>query len=141
MYEYGHGVAQNYAESAKWYLLAATQGDSNAQFNMGAMYANGMGVEKSLVEASKMYKFAALQGDEGAQYNLGLMYAYGEGVEKNNITAFKWLSLAVNGSSEEFLLEALEAQDELAPQMNSELINQAEDLAILCLKTLYKQCD
>ena len=37
------GVPQNYAEALKWYRLAADQGDADAQYNLGVMYANGQG--------------------------------------------------------------------------------------------------
>lgn len=35
MYDSGQGVAQNYAEAAKWYELAAEQGNVAAQTNLG----------------------------------------------------------------------------------------------------------
>jgi TPR repeat protein len=31
MYDMGRGVPQNHAEAAKWYLLAAGQGDADAE--------------------------------------------------------------------------------------------------------------
>lgn len=44
MYSKGEGVAQDYAEAAKWYVLAAEQGDTISQFNLGTMYDYGQGV-------------------------------------------------------------------------------------------------
>ena len=61
---------------------AADQGDANAQFNLGFMYANGEGVPKDDAEAARWYRMAANQGDAAAQYSLGVSYANGEGVRR-----------------------------------------------------------
>ncbi len=39
LYANGQGVVQDDAEAAKWYKLAAAQGDAGAQLNLGLMYA------------------------------------------------------------------------------------------------------
>ena len=56
---------------------AAEQGDAEAQFNLGAMYANGAGVELDIVEAVKWYRKAAEQGHATAQCNLALAFDNG----------------------------------------------------------------
>ena len=38
--------------AARWYRLAADQGDADAQFNLGAMYAEGQGVPQDYVTRS-----------------------------------------------------------------------------------------
>ena len=38
MYDYGHGVTQDYKEAAKWYRKAAELGHVFAQYNLGVMY-------------------------------------------------------------------------------------------------------
>jgi TPR repeat protein len=40
-------LPKNYAEASKWYLRAANQGLSGAQFILGAMYAKGNGVPRT----------------------------------------------------------------------------------------------
>ena len=40
----GQGVPQDYAEAVTWYRKAAEQGDADAQYNLGVMYAKGQGV-------------------------------------------------------------------------------------------------
>ncbi len=89
-YYWGSGVAQDYAEAARWYLKAAEQGNVDAQYNLGVCYARGQGVEKDHPEAVKWYRKAAEQGSPLAQYNLGVCYAEGEGVEKDYTEAVKW---------------------------------------------------
>ena len=59
---------------------AADQGNADAQFNLGVMYAEGRGVPRDDAEAARWYRCAADQGEAAAQFNLGLMYAKGEGV-------------------------------------------------------------
>ena len=63
-------VNQDYNEAAKWYRLAAEQGDANAQYVLGVLYENGLGVEQSNTEAAKWYRKAAEQGDTFAAKRL-----------------------------------------------------------------------
>ena len=42
MYSDGQGVAQNYAEAAKWYRVAANRGLAEAQFNLSFARAAGL---------------------------------------------------------------------------------------------------
>ena len=74
------GVLQDDAEAVRWYTFAAAQGYSNAQLNLGFMFANGKGVAQDYAEAVRWYKLAAAQGNSIAQHNLGAMYANGKGV-------------------------------------------------------------
>ena len=73
MYKKGLGVPQDYAETLKWYRLAANQGHTNARFNLALMYDKGEGVLKDFVEAAKWYRLAADRGDAGGQFSLGGM--------------------------------------------------------------------
>ena len=74
---------------------SAEQGNADAQYNLGLMYANGKGVPEDDREAVRWYRKAAEQGDAVAQYNLGAMYAKGEGVPEDYVKAYMWTSLAV----------------------------------------------
>ena len=66
-YENGDGVEQNYEEAAKWWRLAAEQGNVKAQYNLGCSYEDGKGVEQNHEEAIKWYRLAAEQGEEDAK--------------------------------------------------------------------------
>ena len=48
MYYCGMHVEKNHKLAADWYLKAARQNNSNAQFSLGTMYENGEGVARSL---------------------------------------------------------------------------------------------
>lgn len=66
MYNLGLGVPQDYAEAVRWYRLAAEQGNSVAQRNLGAMYRNGHGVPQDYTSAHLWYNIAAANGHESA---------------------------------------------------------------------------
>ena len=87
MYAKGTSVAQDDAKAVK---LAAEQGLSEAQFNIGNEYANGTGVPQDDAEAVRWYRLAADQGNASAQYNLGLSYGQGRGVPQDDAEAVRW---------------------------------------------------
>ena len=78
-YSLGHGVPQDYAKARQWYEKAAAQGytdahvglkmladqgDPEAQFGLGLVYANGLyGVPQDFVKARQWYERAAAQGN------------------------------------------------------------------------------
>lgn len=81
-------------ESFDAVLARAQANDSDAQFQVGAMYHDGDGVAKDLAAAVDWFTKSAMQGDEKAQFNLGAMYYAGEGVQKNYDTAREWFEKA-----------------------------------------------
>jgi len=91
MYYYGDGVPQNYAESARWCHMAATQGYADAQARLGRIYSEeGFGVEQDMVESARWWRMAAEQGLPGAQEATAANYFGGEGVPKDYVEAEKW---------------------------------------------------
>ena len=52
---------------------AAEQGNADAQYDFGVLYADGEGVPSDSAEAAKWYRKAAEQGHAQAQYTLGEM--------------------------------------------------------------------
>lgn len=69
MYNKGRGVTINEREAAKWFQLAAEQGDAAAQFNLGALYGMGRGVTQDNLRAFMWSDIAAqkLKGEQGRQ--------------------------------------------------------------------------
>ena len=74
----------------------AEQGNTEAQFNLGVMYANGQGVPQDYAEAVRWYRLAADQGYADAQHTAGLMYANGQGVPQDEAKAVRWYRLAAD---------------------------------------------
>ena len=76
--------------------VLAEQGDVEAQYKLGRIYANGEGVPRNGSEAVRWYRLAADQGNVNAQYRLGNMYADGKGVFRNDVEAVGWYRLAAD---------------------------------------------
>ena len=72
----------------------AKQGNAQAQYSLGFMYAFGYSVPKDKVKGVYWITKAAKQGVARAQYNLGLMYDQGNGVPKDQVKAVYWYTKA-----------------------------------------------
>ncbi len=82
-------------KATHWYQRAAEQGYSDAQHNLGLVYARGLGVKKNIPKAIKWWRSAGLKGNSDSQYNLGIIYATGaKGVSQNFKEAKRWWLLA-----------------------------------------------
>lgn len=75
-------------------LPLAEDGDADAQFCVGKMYANGFGVAMDDAQALKWYGLAATAGQPKALYNLGIMHANGWGVDMNDEKAVEFYTQA-----------------------------------------------
>ena len=71
-----------YAEMLTAFEPLAQQGDAEAQFWLGRMYAKGQGVERDAAQAMTWYRRAAEQGHTSAQFDLALQYMKVAGREK-----------------------------------------------------------
>jgi len=71
-------------------LLAAEQGDADAQYKLGDAYYYGTGVKLDYEQAITWYWQAANQGHAEAQYNLALAYYEGEGLVQDYAQAVVW---------------------------------------------------
>jgi Variant SH3 domain/Sel1 repeat len=75
-------------------LLAAHQGNADAQFHLGQRYAGGLDVKLDKKEALHWFKKAAAQGHAPAQIAMGRAYEKGEGTKKSFSSAQKWYAKA-----------------------------------------------
>ena len=66
-------MAKDPARAVELYCEAARQGDAEAQFSLGWMYANGRGMPRDNRMASLFFAMAAAQGHEYAQKMLGFV--------------------------------------------------------------------
>jgi TPR repeat protein len=57
---------RNFSDAAEIWTTLATQGNSEAQFNLGIMYKDGIGVPHNHVEAIKWLTKSSNQGHEHA---------------------------------------------------------------------------
>lgn len=86
----------DFEAAARWYSLAAEQGNAEAQANLGVLYLQGDGVEANEAEAARLFRAAAESGNAQAQNNLGLLRVRGIGVEQDYEAAAHWFGLAVD---------------------------------------------
>jgi TPR repeat protein len=97
---YANLKTHNYPQASYWYLLAALQNHSLAQFNLGVMCAKGQGIPKEDAKAMQWFQKAADQGDCGAQFQLGNIHqrssfgASTANATQSRIEAYKWFHLA-----------------------------------------------
>lgn len=110
-----------FTEAEKWYRLAAAQGHSEAQYNLGLMHRRGQiestverhwwdrwvgaisGRHLSNVDHSAAFPWfqsAARQGHKGAQALVGQSYELGLGVEQDYEQAIEWYLLAADNGDD-----------------------------------------
>ena len=121
MYDNGQGVSKNEDEATKWYRLAADQGRSDAQYQLGHMFYR----HDNYAEAAKWLHLAADQGRADAQSSLGAMYAEGEGVPLDLVQALKWFILAAAQNHK----DAIENRDKAIILMTRDQVAEAQRLA------------
>ena len=73
---------------------AASQGDVQAQFELGNMYLKGLGIPQNIIKAQQWFEKAAEQGLPAAQFNLGLIYELGSGTSMDLEKAVWWYTKA-----------------------------------------------
>lgn len=74
----------------------ASQGDTDAQFNLGCAYLVGWGVGRDTATAASWFEVAAEESDARAQFNLGVILAAGDGVQRDPRRAFRWFKAAAD---------------------------------------------
>ncbi|KAI8597178.1 kinase-like domain-containing protein [Dissophora ornata] len=95
------GVELNYPKAVRFLEMAGGQGNVDAMYYIGRMYAEGIaGAPKDHTIALKFWEFAAKRGQREAQYELGRMYFEGTGVRQNASTARNWFKKAAEQGSE-----------------------------------------
>ncbi|MFG4619184.1 tetratricopeptide repeat protein, partial [Acinetobacter baumannii] len=73
----------------------AEKGDSEAQYNLGVMYAEGYkDIQADILKAIEWYTLSANQGYVNAQYNLGLLYKGNEYIKPDYVKAKYWYEKA-----------------------------------------------
>ena len=88
--------AGNYSQAIVYFKQAAEQGDAEAQFEVGRMYAEGIGRKKDCYEAVKWYQMAVKQNNANAKAWLSDLYIIGCGVELDYDKALKLIRESVS---------------------------------------------
>jgi TPR repeat protein len=93
----------DYAEAFNQLIPLAKEGNPEAQYNMGWLYANGIGARVDVPTAVYWWKKAAASNHAASQFSLGMVYLTGDGktIRKNVPEAINWhMRSARNGYEE-----------------------------------------
>ena len=85
----GSVLPEDHAEAARWYEMAAKQGNVGAMLALGRMLNEGDGVTKDVRKGCEWYVAAARKGSAEAYYELGLIFENGTGVKADKEKASK----------------------------------------------------
>lgn len=147
LYNKGGAVERNDKIAAVWFEKAATQGNAEAQYQLGNLYENSQ-LPKDYKVAANWYLKAAQQGSAKAQARLGVFYAEGMGVGKNTNEALLWSGkAALQGNQEaQFWLGLLYKLGNVIPQNDTlargwltKAAAQGHPNALLLLAGMYKE--
>lgn len=123
------GVATDPAEAAKWYGMAADQGQIEGIYHLATMNARGQGIEKNEKEGVRLYRKGAELGSADCILALGRCYLQGIGVEVDSVMAYALFSASLEGIEYPQQKEAMTAKrDELGKALTEEQLGQAEPI-------------
>ena len=117
-------VTDDYSEAIIWYRQRAEQGQADAQYYLGLMYALGKGLPRDYRKAAMWFRKAAEQGYADAQFDLGRLYAVGDGVDQDLVQAYILITLAAAQGHQ----KALKTKDFMAVQLSPQEMQQAQEL-------------
>ncbi len=95
MYEKGRGLEKSHEKAVHYLDMAASNGNSSAQFDLASLYSDGTGgitMDKS--RACELFEKAADQGNVKAMHNTGYCYQTGIGNRKDAGLAIKYYTRA-----------------------------------------------
>ncbi len=96
MYQYSHGVAEDYASAKRWFEKAGDAGDRDGYRRIGVLYREGgPGLERNYASAKRWYEKAIAAGNSLGYRDIGRLYEQGgPGLEKNYASAKQWYEKA-----------------------------------------------
>jgi TPR repeat protein len=77
------GCRARFQQSKHYYDLAAENGHSSSQYNLGSLYYHGLGDVVDYNKARHYFELAAQQRDTDAHITLACLYVKGDGVEQD----------------------------------------------------------
>jgi len=92
----GHMEANDWDAAIPQLNEASGEGNAQAKYQLGLLYARGERVAKDMNKAREYLTDAGRLGYVKAQYHLGHMYGTGDGVERDYQASFIWFWLAAS---------------------------------------------
>ncbi len=93
---HGFGRGKDHQAAVKLHEEAAKKGNTEAMFELYAMYSQGLGAKVDSKQALGWCEKAAEAGNTRAMSNLGGFYATGNGVKKDTATSVLWYDRAAH---------------------------------------------
>jgi hypothetical protein len=88
------GKSEYWEDAARWYKMAASQGDPRAHYRLANYYFT---VRSDYSQSFQWLQLPAQQGIAEAQNFLGMHYAQAWGTPLNLVLAYKWIVLSHEG--------------------------------------------
>ncbi len=107
----------------------AEQGNAEAQFMLGSMYADGTVLDQDAVAAAQWFLRSAEQGYARSFLPLGRAYLNGQGVAQDYVSAHLWFNIAAARLSGEDRAVAVAERDRVQAQMVGNQLQEAQRLA------------
>lgn len=87
-YSEGHGVLQDFATAARWYELAASQGEFRAAHNLANLKLAGRGIPQDVDGAISLYEKGIAAGDPAGAETLGSFFLENEFKDTERAAAY-----------------------------------------------------
>ncbi|MBE6333437.1 MAG: sel1 repeat family protein [Bacteroidales bacterium] len=87
-------ITKDTVQAIEWWIKAADQGNTEAQYNAGFAYLKGYGVEQDYKKAVRYLQLASHKNNPDAMYLLGHCYYYAKGVQHDKEMAVTLLKEA-----------------------------------------------
>ena len=136
LYDRGEGVIRDPALAAIWYLRAAKQDFTDAQFALGLLLATDTVDFADKQQALDWLLIAAKKDHVNAQYHVGQLYRKSDDGLKDYLRAHMWTNIAKRGGHDRARLTLVI----LEGRMSSDEISRAWKMARTCIDTGYKSC-
>ena len=115
---------------------AAEDGNRDALFNLGLLFANGNGVKQDWDEAKTLFQKAGRRGSELAMFSLAIMYFNGQGVPKDLPMAHVWASLGADLRNE----TSRKLRDSIEKTMSKQELAFSHKTKQRCIDSNYDDC-
>ena len=121
------GKAAYWEDAAKWFEMAANQGDARAHYRLASYYFSNVG---DYNQSFKWLHFPAQKGIAEAQHFLGMHYAQAWGTPPNLVLAYMWVALSFEGGVPDPICKLVDIEWPIKRgEMNPEQIKEAQFLA------------
>jgi len=143
-YGFGRGVTQNHEMAEYWYLKCGEQEPLADDLTpimcrhfLANMYYHGDHIAQNYEKAMLWFKKASELKSQNSMKNIGVMYTKGEGVIQDYVIAHMWFNLASSLGDE----DSKKYRDMVSENMSVSDVSKAQELARICIKNNYKNCD